>query len=88
MTRLYTEDVNRDGIQVILSRYVDGYTMIPALGIWKGQKEHSLIIELFDHSSQADEIALELCELNNQDAVAVQHSQAEVHFVSRKQAAA
>lgn len=83
MIRLYTEDVNRDGIESILHRHVDGYTLITAIGSWKGEKEHSLIIELFE-DSKAHSIASEICELNNQDAVAIQHIQANIEMIYRK----
>ena len=48
MYRILTEDVNRNGIFAILDRYVDGYTVTPSIGAWKGQLENSLAIDLVD----------------------------------------
>ncbi len=83
MTRLYTEDVNRDGIMAILDSRVDGYTIIPTLGIWQGKRESSLIIELFNvHSKDARAIAEAIRVLNAQDAVAVVESAETVNMVT------
>jgi hypothetical protein len=48
MYRILTDDVNRNGIFAILDRYVDGYTVTPSIGAWKGQRENSLAIDLVD----------------------------------------
>lgn len=82
MTRLYTEDVNRDIITSILDHYCEGYTLIPAIGAWKGKRESSLIIELFDTPSDVVErIAAEIASLNNQECVAVASLPASVSFI-------
>ena len=46
MYRILTEDVNRESIYAILDSHVDGYTVTPAIGAWKGQRENSLAIDL------------------------------------------
>lgn len=86
MTRLYTEDVNRDGIERVLAEFVDGYTLISAIGAWKGVKENTLIIEI-ENCNCAETIALRIAEVNNQEAVMVQEFTTANRFVSRAIAA-
>lgn len=82
MTRLYTEDVNRDRITSILDHYCDGYTLIPAVGAWKGQRESSLIIELYDTPADVGErIAAEIATINYQECVAVATFPASIQFI-------
>lgn len=42
--RLYTEDVNRAGIEAILASKFDGWNMTQARGAWRGTSEDSLIV--------------------------------------------
>jgi hypothetical protein len=44
--RIYIEDINRERICDLVQGYADSYTLIPVIGIWNGQEEKSLIIEL------------------------------------------
>jgi hypothetical protein len=48
MYKILTEDVNRDGIFAILDSYVEGYTVTPSIGAWRGRRENSLAIDLVD----------------------------------------
>jgi hypothetical protein len=75
MYRIYTADINRDEIESILQSFVDGYTLIPASGAWKGIPEKSLVIELCVSKHYAPivkHIAQRICQLNKQEAVMVQ----------------
>jgi uncharacterized membrane-anchored protein YitT (DUF2179 family) len=82
MYRIYTEDVNRTNIENILGAHVEGYTLFPAVGSWKGHKEQSLIIELADTSTKdVYSIAREIKQANRQDSVLVVHIPNEAHFV-------
>jgi hypothetical protein len=72
MYRILTEDVNRDGIFAILDRYVDGYTVTPSIGAWKGQRENSLAIDLVDVPLQTVEnIARVIRWENRQESVLI-----------------
>ena len=78
MITIHTEDVNRDGIIAILDRYFDAYTLIPAIGRWKGKAEASLIIQIADtgaHSARATDVVIRIADeikaLNNQEAVLI-----------------
>jgi hypothetical protein len=46
MTRLYTQDKNRQKVLAILDSHFSGYTVIPAIGCWRSKREQSLIIEV------------------------------------------
>jgi len=48
MYRILTEDINRESIYGILDSHVDGYTVTPSIGSWRGQRERSLAIDLVD----------------------------------------
>jgi hypothetical protein len=73
MIRLYTEDVNRAGIESILDTdFPTGYTVIPAQGHWQGVSEPSLVVELAT-ASQAEAVhaAEEIKTANKQESVMV-----------------
>lgn len=72
MIRLYTEDVNRPGIERILDADFPGYTIIPAQGRWKGVSEPSLVVELAT-ATPADAVhaAEEIKAANHQESVMV-----------------
>lgn len=83
--RLYTEDKNREAIVKIVSQETDGFTLIPAIGYWKGQPENSLIIELDGLSAfDAGRIAEAIRQANNQQAVLVQEIVTESKLVTEK----
>ena len=44
--RLFTENKNYDQIEKLVSESFDGFTLIKTDGIWQGESEHSLIIEI------------------------------------------
>jgi hypothetical protein len=72
MYRIYTEDVNPAAVRAILDSHVTGYTIIEAIGSWKGQLEDSLIIELIDvPASTVTAIARTIRTANRQQSVLV-----------------
>jgi hypothetical protein len=82
--RLFTEDKNHKDIEKIVSRYFDGFTIIPALGYWKGERERSLIIEISsetDEESQIRQLASEIKLYNHQQSVLIERVQTADSFV-------
>lgn len=73
--RIHTEDVNRNQIENIVSKYFEGYTVISATGFWKLEREQTLIIEIIGESikcySKIEAIAREIKEVNSQESVLV-----------------
>ena len=70
--RIYTEDMNRDGIREIVSDQFDSYTLIPCQGVWKGAAEDALIIEIIETSDRVGDIgdvAARIRQVNKQEAV-------------------
>lgn len=67
---IYTEDKNRKDIEAILDMYFDGYTISAAEGTYKGQKEHSLVIDIIYPISTAPfQAAEDIKRLNKQELV-------------------
>ena len=54
--RIYTEHVNFCGIRDILDKYFDGYTTYTGMGVWQGQTERNLTIEIIVPESRAVDI--------------------------------
>jgi hypothetical protein len=68
--RLYTEDVNRQGILVILNKYFQAYTVFAATGVWESSQENSICVELVGVSfADVTRAANDIKALNSQDAV-------------------
>ena len=69
--RIYTEDVNREGIESLLQEYFKGYTLIPTVGYWEGSKEAGLVIEIINGVDifEVYKIAREIKRLNRQKEV-------------------
>jgi uncharacterized membrane-anchored protein YitT (DUF2179 family) len=73
--RIYTEDRNQERIEEILRKSFEGFTIYKAEGYWRLQKENSLIIEILGESEaieKINQVAREIKEANNQQAVLVQ----------------
>lgn len=57
MYRLYigsnneTKELELDKIKEIVSRYYDGFTIILAVGYWKGSEENTAIVEISENTS-------------------------------------
>jgi hypothetical protein len=84
LIRILTEDKNRTGIIALLSgNGIDGATIIPATGIWRGVTESSIAIDIIatDDTSASDkadllrracEFASQIKRINDQDAVLIE----------------
>lgn len=78
--RLCTENVNYEATLKTVSEYFDGFTVIEAIGFWKGGKEHTLIIEIVsldksgdgDMRTRIEKLCYSLKKQNSQQAVLVQ----------------
>ncbi len=73
--RLFTEDKNRFHIQQIVAQHFTSFTLIPASGFWKGEEEHSLIIEIGTTETNFNlirDIADQIKRDNHQQAVMIQ----------------
>ncbi len=72
MYRICTEDKNRESIFRILDSLVDGYTVTPSIGCWKGQREASLVIDFVNTPVKTvRRIAALILEANHQESVLV-----------------
>ena len=82
MYRILTEDVNREGIFKILDSRLDGYTVTPAIGSWRGVRESSLAIDLVGIDGvTVDAIVSAIKTTNEQESVLVLHFTAQSIFV-------
>jgi hypothetical protein len=82
MFRILTEDVNREAIFKILDARINGYTVTPALGVWKGQHENSLAIDVVGYTGKTVKvIAEEIKAVNKQESVLVLCIPSETRFV-------
>ena len=71
--RIITENVNKQGIIEVVTKYTDGFTLIDATGFWESKPENTLIIEIVGIGcSTVIKIARDIKELNNQESVLIQ----------------
>jgi len=86
--RICTENKNREQVRIEVDKYFDCYSLFQGVGMWNGQVEHSLLIEIAmdanadqtDHTiarAAALELADDIKILNNQEAVLVEFLQSE-----------
>lgn len=70
MFRIYCEDVDRKRMEGILNLFLDNYTIIPAMGFYKGQREKSVVIDVFETTkSTVNLICQELAQAFHQELV-------------------
>jgi hypothetical protein len=92
--RIFTEAAdNLEQYQAVLDvvrAQFDGFTVIPAIGYYKGKREHSVIIEISVSpypiltslsSVTINHVAREIKRVNKQESVMVQEIQDETYFV-------
>jgi hypothetical protein len=83
MYRILTEDKNRESIFRILDAAVEGYTVTPAIGSWKGQRENSLAIDFIDTPEfTVVSIAEAIRKANGQESVLVILFQSHAVFIN------
>lgn len=79
LIRIFTENKNFSEIEELVGKYFDGATFIKAEGLWRGEREHSLIIEIVTDLGRLtgikriERLCYDIKELNNQDTVLVQY---------------
>lgn len=84
--RIFTENVNKDGIADITSKQFDGFTMLEGVGYWKGERENSLVVEIVapdtrDSHERVNTIAREIKQANKQQAVLLQTIANDSYFI-------
>jgi len=82
--RIYTECKNIDGIlKVLADSKIDGATIYPAMGVWKGQTEKAIVIEVVEKYAgvRVDLAAKAIKELNKQEAVIITRSECDFEVV-------
>lgn len=83
--RLYTEDIDRNNIINLVSRYYPGFNVREAEGYYKGLMEKAIVIELVAMGSQAHVIrflAKAIAQMNRQECVLVTSQPCKAEFVS------
>jgi hypothetical protein len=81
--RIQTEDINRDSIIAIMSQNFESFTIIPAIGYWRGKPENSIIIEIIGNPDDYTKIrncADNIRKQNKQECVLITQSQTRFEF--------
>ena len=83
--RIYTEDVNRDEVEQLISSKLDSFTLLTGIGYYKGEKEQCLIVEIISDnpiiSLKVKRLAEQIKKLNKQHSVLVQQLQNSAYSV-------
>lgn len=84
--RLFTQNLNYEQVRGLVTAIVDGATLIKAEGIWQGESEHSLIIEIDDYydgvtDTKIDQLCYAIKKLNQQDKIFMQIIESESKLV-------
>jgi hypothetical protein len=83
--RIYTEDLNRQGIVDITGSVFDGFTLLPGVGVWQGKTENCLIVEIVDTEHVGQEVVNKLAaciaDLNKQECCLVTVQNVETEFI-------
>jgi hypothetical protein len=70
--RIYTEDMNREGIVSILDKHFNSYNVTETLGRWLGASEKSLMVEATGTTlALAQKAGMEICATNKREAVLI-----------------
>ncbi len=68
--RIYTE--KKVGIEKLISFYFDGFSILNAIGYWKGQREDSIVIEIITNdNNKVKALVQEIKKTNRQECVLV-----------------
>ena len=81
--RIYTEDKNYERIILpLLSVSFDGFSVYKGIGYWQGQKEKSLLIEIYTNNQNIIKaIAERIKHHNKQEAVLVTETECKIELV-------
>ena len=74
LTRIYTEDKNREAVIEIVAHHFDGATFFSGVGMYKGAVEKSLVIEVAHGGDKAlalEEMIEEIRVFNGQESMLV-----------------
>lgn len=72
MYRIYTERLNNDKAQTIMTAHFDAFTMIPTTGFWKGTREDSVVFEVLTDDGATVQLVAEAIRVAlDQEAVLV-----------------
>jgi len=90
LARIYTEDLNRQGIMEIMNTVFSGYTLLSGTGVWNNQTENSLIIEVVLKDLETLEMNCEcvrhcaacIADLNHQECCLVTFQDVTAEFVT------
>ena len=76
--RLYTEDINRREVEVLVAKYFEGFTITPATGYWQLKREQTIIIDivgeegnLIDCFQDIKRLCEEIKKLNKQESILI-----------------
>lgn len=86
--KVYTEDLKRREIEVIISKYFKGFTIASTTGFWELQREQSIVIDIVANgedviacNAKIKDLCLEIKSLNKQESVLVVSTPATVAFL-------
>jgi hypothetical protein len=85
--RICTENRNFEQTIQLVAKHFDGFTVIHTDGFWKGQAEHSLVIEILpdmgdgEARTQVEKLARAIKKQNNQQAVMIQRISAQYDLI-------
>lgn len=87
--RILTENKNYDETVRLVAEHFDGFTVIHADGFWKGQAEHSLVIEILppvrmgdgEARTQVEKLAYAIKKQNDQQEVMIQRISAQYDLI-------
>ncbi len=81
--RIYTEDLKRQEVLAIITKYYQGFTIFEATGFWKLKEEKTIVIEIISKDSAINikQICEELKTLNEQESVLVVKVHSESSFI-------
>ena len=72
IARIYTEDTNRTGVAALVATAVTGATFTYGDGLWAGEMEKSVVIEIHDAKPHiVRHLARQIRDLNSQSVVRV-----------------
>ena len=84
--RILTENVDKEWICDLISKYFDGFTVFETTGYWRGCQEQSLCIEIMTDDSLSfwiyDIMCPKICRHNKQESVLVQELNIGHRFVT------
>jgi predicted LPLAT superfamily acyltransferase len=70
--KIYCENKDREAIEFLIASHIDSFTVTEAIGYYKGTKEKSIVIEVFNTTREIiNNIAQEIISIFQQESVAI-----------------